>query len=88
MAAVDGARDDCLVFDVVLWDPPTITDYWYRPIRDNFYGDPAPYALAAATLTEQLASRDGPRLAKTELAQTAAVATWTVRGDGRRVDSG
>lgn len=74
--------------DVVFWDPPTITDYWYRPIRDNLHADPAPYALAAATLTEQRASRDGPRLAKTELAQTAAVAAWTVRGDGRRVDSG
>lgn len=71
--------------DVLLWDPPPITDYWYRPIRDNLNGDPRPYALAAASMADQLALRDAPRLAKIELAQTAAVSAWELRGGGLRV---
>lgn len=74
--------------DVVLWDPPPIVDYWYRPIRDNMNGDPSPYAVAAATLAEQLATRDAPRLAAIDPAQTATIGAWTVHGGGLRVLAG
>lgn len=74
--------------DIVLWDPPSIVDYWYRPIRDNMNGNPAPYAVAAATLGDQLASRDAPRAAATDVSQTAAFSAWTVRGGGLRLLAG
>jgi hypothetical protein len=74
--------------DVVLWDPPPIVDYWYRPIRDNLNGDPTPYVLAAATLTDQLGRRDAPRVARTDLAETMTLSAWTVRGGGMRVLAG
>lgn len=74
--------------DILLWDPPSTFDYWYRPIRDNMNGDPTPFAVAAAAVGEQLAVRDAPRLDRVDLAQTATLSAWTVRGGGLRVLAG
>ena len=71
--------------DILLWDPPSIVDYWYRPIRDNMNGDPGPYAVAAAAIADQLAVTDAPRVLRNDVAQTAAFGAWTVRGGDWRL---
>jgi hypothetical protein len=68
--------------DVVLWDPAPLSDYWFRPLRDNMNGSPAPYVLAAATLTAQLADAGKVRARTIDERQTGAFGAW--RGaDGR-----
>ena len=69
--------------DVVLWDPPPLTDYWYRPLRDNMNGSPAPYVLAAATLSAQLADRNAVRANIIDEQQTGFFAAW--RGRDSRI---
>jgi hypothetical protein len=68
--------------DVVLWDPPPLMDYWYRPLRDNLNGSATPYVLAAATLTAQLRERDALRAQVVDEKQAGAFAAWRGR-DGR-----
>ena len=68
--------------DVVLWDPPSLADYWFRPLRDNMHGSPSPYVLAAATLTAQLSNGDKVRAAVIDELQTGAFSAWR-GGDGR-----
>jgi hypothetical protein len=71
--------------DIVLWDPPQIQDYWYRPLRDNLNGDPMPFVAAAATLNAQLALHDAPRGTGLTPDQTGTFAAWSVRGGGHRL---
>ena len=81
-------RREAQKIDVVLWDPPPLVDYWYRPIRDNMNGDPAPYVIAAATIADQLAGQDAPRPIAPDLARNMAISAWTVRGGGLRLLAG
>ncbi len=68
--------------DIVAWDAVPLADYWFRPLIDNMNGAPAPYALASATLTSQLADQDTIRAGEIDLQQTGTFAAWRGR-DGR-----
>jgi hypothetical protein len=68
-----------------LWDPVPIADYWYRPLRDLMYGEPAPHILASATLNRQLAQRGAISAAVTDVQHTGTVAAWTLIGGRRRI---
>ena len=65
--------------NVALWDPPSLTDYWYRPLRDLMNGDPSPYVLAAATLSRQLEISGAPGTASIDGQQTGTVSLWRKR---------
>lgn len=69
--------------DIVWWDPAPLSDYWYRPLRDNMNGSPTPYVLAAATLTAQLADWGSVRAQVIDQEQTGTFAAW--RGSDGRV---
>lgn len=71
-----------------LWDPVPLFDYWYRPLKDLLNGDPTPFALAAATLNQQLAKAGVFRAAKVDTAQTGTVAAWTRRDGTVRILAG
>lgn len=74
--------------DVVAWDPPPLADYWFRPLIDNMNGSPAPYALAAATLTAQLAGADAVHAGEIDLRQTGSLAAWRGRDGHIRLLAG
>lgn len=74
--------------DIALWDPPSIVDYWYRPLKDNMNGDPAPYALAAATIAAQLSGSASPRLDEIDIAQAVTMGSWSLRDGRRRILAG
>jgi hypothetical protein len=65
-----------------VWDPPTLLGRCCKPLREILGNSGAPYALAAATLTQQLASGKALRAATIDLDQTGTVAAWRTT-DGR-----
>ncbi len=63
---------------VSYWAPAPLDDAWYVPLRD-LMRDPAPFALASATLSRQLATARAFRAAVTDLRQPGTIAAWRTR---------
>ena len=63
-------------FNLSAWDPPTLLGRCCKPLREILGNSGTPYALAAATLTQQLATGDALRAATIDLDQTGTVAAW------------
>lgn len=71
-----------------LWDPAPLADYWYRPMRDLMFGEPAPFVYASATLNRQLARAGSLRAALTDARQTGTFAGWSLADDSRKILAG
>jgi len=59
-----------------VWDPPELHARCCVPLRELMGGSAAPYAYAAATLTQQLASAEALRSSTIDMQQTGTVAGW------------
>jgi hypothetical protein len=70
------------MLNLSVWDPPNLLGRCCKPLREILGNSGAPYALAAATLTQQLAKRDALRASTIELDQTGTVAAWKTK-DGK-----
>jgi hypothetical protein len=70
------------MLNLSVWDPPNLLGRCCKPLQEILGNSGAPYALAAATLTQQLAKRDALRASRIELDQTGTVAAWRTK-DGK-----
>ena len=70
------------MLNLSVWDPPNLLGRCCEPLREILGNSGAPYALAAATFTQQLAKRDALRASRIELDQTGTVAAWRTK-DGK-----
>ncbi len=70
------------MLNLSVWDPPNFLGRCCKPLQEILGNSGAPYALAAATLTQQLAKRDALRASTIDLDQTGAVAAWKTK-DGK-----
>jgi hypothetical protein len=70
------------MFSLSVWDPPNLLGRCCKPLREILGNSGAQYALAAATLTQQLAKRDAFRASTIDLDQTGTVAAWRTK-DGK-----